>query len=430
VFPLKNTTKVVSILHLHVHFVAMEMEIQKVAMDMEIEHGYNKMVVFDGYKVDKQEVRHWIPHAIYVLKRACIMPWTSTATFKKMPGLNPQKHLSLNLPSANVELMLDVFMEQNDGNNCGPIAGLKLVDSYNLPEKLGGTQGTYHDHFVFHYRNVLAECTNDIDITVSKQRHEEEEQRKRQKTGTPSEPAVIILSDTDISSTSAESSISENSAAKKPESAAEQAAAAEEQEKPESAAAQAAAAEEQEMSGAEEKETPNTLALAKAEHAKRLYAKSQFRSLQRNRMRSARKKDVLKRTARVGNKVNVAIDKRDVHGAQGLIVGIVFRVSQAGGCRIVTKHSILGYDKKQGTESKRKFYIPIDQYKLLEDDAPVHEELETIPRFSSWWKVRRERLRDIDEETGTPARIQSRNRQDMWLQESEMQELCLFKGWA
>ena len=154
-------------------------------------------------------------------------------------------------------------------------------------------------------------------------------------------------------------------------------AAAEEQAAAESKAAQAAAAEEQEMSEEKEKEMPDTLALAKAEHGKRLYHKSKFRSLQRQRMRSARKKDELLRKARVGSKVNVAIDERDIHGAQGLI-GIVFGVSQAGGCRIVTRHGILGYDKKQGADSKRKLYIPIDQYKLLEDDAPVHEELETI----------------------------------------------------
>jgi hypothetical protein len=96
-------------------------------MGMENEHGNYKMVVFDGYNIEKQEVRRWIPHAIYVLKRACILPFTSTETFKKMHGLNSQKHLCLNIPSATVELMLDVFMEQNDGNNCGPIAGLKMV---------------------------------------------------------------------------------------------------------------------------------------------------------------------------------------------------------------------------------------------------------------------------------------------------------------
>jgi hypothetical protein len=55
--PLKKsiTKVVVSIWHLNAHFVAMEMEFQKVAMDTENEHGYYKMVVFDGYNVDK----HW-----------------------------------------------------------------------------------------------------------------------------------------------------------------------------------------------------------------------------------------------------------------------------------------------------------------------------------------------------------------------------------
>ena len=69
--PLKRTiTKVVSIWHLHAHFVAMEMEIQGIiAMGTDHEHGNYKMVVFDGYNIEKQNVQCWIPHAISTVQQ-------------------------------------------------------------------------------------------------------------------------------------------------------------------------------------------------------------------------------------------------------------------------------------------------------------------------------------------------------------------------
>jgi hypothetical protein len=88
------------------------------------------------------------------------------------------------------------------------------------------------------------------------------------------------------------------------------------------------------------------LTQAAKEHEVKKAHKTAYRQEQGKKMRAARKRDVQKRGAVVGSKVNVKLDRRDVTRPQGLI-GIAIKVSSAGGCYIVTRHGIIGKDQRK-----------------------------------------------------------------------------------
>jgi hypothetical protein len=128
----------------------------------------------------------------------------------------------------------------------------------------------------------------------------------------------------------------------------------------------------------QEKTMSEKLKQAAKEHELKKAHKTAYRQEQGKKMRAARKGDVKKRGAIMGSKVNVKLDRRDVTRPQGLI-GIALKVSAAGGCYIVTWHGIIGKDqrKKPGDKmTKQRYYVAADQYLVLPDDAPVHEDLE------------------------------------------------------
>jgi hypothetical protein len=77
--------------------------------------------------------------------------------------------------------------------------------------------------------------------------------------------------------------------------------------------------------------------------------------------------DVLKRSAKVGSILSLAMPKKDEAHGRGLI-GIAFAVSKHGGCCVATKHGIIGSGKRLG-------WIPVDRYKVLPDDVPIDEDL-------------------------------------------------------
>ena len=73
----------------------------------------------------------------------------------------------------------------------------------------------------------------------------------------------------------------------------------------------------------------------------------------------------------IGSKVNVKVDKRDVTGAQG-VHGVAFEIGTGGGCRVVTQHGVICHTKG------KKMFIPYNQYVVMNDDTPVHKDLEDL----------------------------------------------------
>jgi hypothetical protein len=166
--PLKaETDKIVSVWHRSARFVTMELQLNAAS---------RRMIVYDGYNIEGQWVMTWIEHAIYTLKRACLLPLDSEAKFVEMGGKNSTKHLVIETPNEGmIELALDVFMPQHDGHNCGAIAGLKLMDIFDVkgsetPVRLG----TFREICMDRYTQVLELCSRDIGVNVSEKRKKEE----------------------------------------------------------------------------------------------------------------------------------------------------------------------------------------------------------------------------------------------------------------
>ena len=102
-------------------------------------------------------------------------------------------------------------------------------------------------------------------------------------------------------------------------------------------------------------------------------AKTAFRKEQHAKMARQWDKNAALRVAKLGGKVGIIPDKRDMTRSRN-IPGVVFSVGEGGGVSVVTKHGILvAYDKK-----KEPFYLPVDQYTLMEDLAPLGPKLEDL----------------------------------------------------
>jgi hypothetical protein len=82
-------------------------------------------------------------------------------------------------------------------------------------------------------------------------------------------------------------------------------------------------------------------------------------------------KDLDKKAAVIGSKVNVKIAKRDVTGAQG-VHGVAFEIGTGGGCRVVTQHGVICHKKG------KKLFITYNQYRVMNHDTPVHKDLEDL----------------------------------------------------
>jgi hypothetical protein len=130
----------------------------------------------------------------------------------------------------------------------------------------------------------------------------------------------------------------------------------------------------------QKKKMSEKLKQAAKEHEVEKAHKTAYRQEQGKKMRAARKRDVEKRGAIMGSKVNVKLDRRDVTRPQGLI-GIAIKVSAAGCCYIVTtltRRGIIGKDQKTTGDkmTKQRYYVAADHNLVLPDDAPVHKDLE------------------------------------------------------
>jgi hypothetical protein len=101
--------------------------------------------------------------------------------------------------------------------------------------------------------------------------------------------------------------------------------------------------------------------------------KTAFRSVQAIKMKKQFAKNVGSHIAQVGSKVAVIPDKRDVPRGMN-IFGIAFEVGAGGGCRVVTEHGIVSANGKL----KQAYFVPLNQYRVLDNLLPVSQKLEDI----------------------------------------------------
>jgi hypothetical protein len=92
--------------------------------------------VFDGLNVYKNShsTMSWEPYAIFLLKRANLIPFEKPFKFRAIKNKDKQVQWYHCVTSMGTyTLAMDYFVKQEDGHNCGPIAGCKMLDLFCVP---------------------------------------------------------------------------------------------------------------------------------------------------------------------------------------------------------------------------------------------------------------------------------------------------------
>jgi hypothetical protein len=92
-----------------------------------------------------------------------------------------------------------------------------------------------------------------------------------------------------------------------------------------------------------------------------LAKKSEFRQLMEGKMISMREKDLIQRSAKVGDCVKMKLDKREVPHAKALL-GVAYNVGKGGGAQVVTTDGIISTDGDA-------YYVPVDRYNVIPEDT-------------------------------------------------------------
>jgi hypothetical protein len=118
-------TTLVSILHRNDHFVVMVVDIAS-----------KSVTVFDGLNVvrhDGDATLSWGPNAIYILKKANLIPFDKAFKFRAVKKKDESDHRYECVTSTGTfTLAMFFFVQQQDGHNCGPIAVCKIMDLFQV----------------------------------------------------------------------------------------------------------------------------------------------------------------------------------------------------------------------------------------------------------------------------------------------------------
>jgi hypothetical protein len=115
----------VSLLHCSSHYVV-------IVVDLLLKH----VSVFDGLNVYKtsHSTISWGPYAIFLLKRANLIPFEKPFKFRAVKNKDkPVSRYHCVTSMGTHTLAMDYFVKQEDGHNCGPIAGCKMMDLFRVP---------------------------------------------------------------------------------------------------------------------------------------------------------------------------------------------------------------------------------------------------------------------------------------------------------
>ena len=210
------------------------------------------------------------------------------------------------------------FIKQHDGNSCGPIACLKLLDVFGcIPDSitsLDALSGTQLRRVVMDcYDSVRNEIEDDIKL-VNKTRKRKDAPGSTARDD-DEEPVDLITP--------------EKKKHKKEDS---------------------------------EVDTARKAAISK---------KKEFRAEQAKKMARQYDRNVQRRIAKVGDIVRIGIDKRDIPGAHGIQAICFQRAEEGGGILAATTMGIIA-------TSKKPFWIPLERYGVLVDTAPLSTEMRML----------------------------------------------------
>jgi hypothetical protein len=118
-----GVTTIVSLLHHSSHFVALVVDIK--SKDVKIYDGLYSNGKRGGATV-------WNDHAVYVLKRARLIPLEEQCQFESVPNLSYSNTLACVTNIGTFTLTMGSFVRQNDGHNCGYIAALKIMEIFGV----------------------------------------------------------------------------------------------------------------------------------------------------------------------------------------------------------------------------------------------------------------------------------------------------------
>ena len=104
-----------------------------------------------------------------------------------------------------------------------------------------------------------------------------------------------------------------------------------------------------------------------------LAKKTEFRQLMEGKMISMRDKDLIQRSAKVGDCVKMKLDKREVPHAKALL-GVAYNVGKGGGAQVVTTDGIISSDGDA-------YYVPVDRYSVIPEDTVQSVVPESLQRL-------------------------------------------------
>jgi hypothetical protein len=142
----EGITALVSLLYRSSHFVVM-------VVDLLSKH----VSVFDGLNVYKNShsTISWGPCAIFLLKRANLIPFEKPFKFRAVKNKDkPVTRYHCVTSMGTYTLAMDYYVKQEDGHNCGPIAGCKIMDLFCVP----GLQVPAEQLERKEYRQIVCEC--------------------------------------------------------------------------------------------------------------------------------------------------------------------------------------------------------------------------------------------------------------------------------
>ena len=99
--------------------------------------------------------------------------------------------------------------------------------------------------------------------------------------------------------------------------------------------------------------------------------KREFCAEQAKKMARQYNKNVQRRIAKVGDVVSIAIDKRDIPGAHGILAIYFQRAKEGGGILAATTMGIIA-------TANKPFWIPLERYGVLVESAPLLDEMRML----------------------------------------------------
>jgi hypothetical protein len=103
---------------------------------MVVDIASKSVTVFDGLNVvrhDGDTTLSWGPNAIYILKKANLIPYNKVSKFRAVKTKDKRDHQYESVTSTGTfSLAMGFFVQQKDGHNCGPIAVCKVMDLFGV----------------------------------------------------------------------------------------------------------------------------------------------------------------------------------------------------------------------------------------------------------------------------------------------------------